>query len=167
MQYGVRSAEYGMKGILTAVIIVLIVASAGIAQTTKPMDDKQAVRQVVDKFLEDLGQLRIDAVAELLMPDALIGIVRKRGETMESTTTTGAAWLDRMRLAKTKFEEPIYNVDITIDSGALAHVRADFTVNIADKIVSHGVDHFTLVKTDAGWKIASAVYTSIPGPPKK
>ena len=56
---------------------------------------------------------------------------------------------------------------MTIDNEALAYVRADFAVNIAGNTVSHGVDHFTLVKTEEGWKIAVAAYTSVPGPPEK
>jgi ketosteroid isomerase-like protein len=143
--------------------------SVGAAQTATPpaMDDKSAVLQTIDNFLDDLGALRIDAVAKHLTPDALIVVVRKRSEGMESTTTTGTAWLDRMKKAKTKFEEPIHNVQITIDSEALAYVRADFVVNIAENTVSHGVDHFTLVKTDSGWKVAAVAYTSIPGAPGK
>ena len=85
---------------------------------------------------------------------------------MENTTATGKAWIDRLTMSKTKFEEPIHNVHITIDSEALAYVRADFVVNIADNTLSHGVDQFTLIKTSDGWKIAAAAHTSIPGLPE-
>mgnify|MGYP002833666497 FL=1 len=145
--------------------MLLMGTSVGIAQTATA-DAKQAVLQKVEQFLEDLGALRIDAVAKHLTPDALIVTVRKRGDSMESKTTTDKAWIDRLKMSKTKFEEPIHNVHITIDSEALAYVRADFVVNIAENTLSHGVDQFTLIKTSDGWKIATAVYTSIPGPPE-
>ena len=186
---GVGSAEWGIKGLVVLSIMLLMGTSVGIAQTAtadakqavlqkveRTLDDlvllsdtvdaKQAVLQKVEQFLEDLGALRIDAVAKHLTPDALIVTVRKRGDSMESTTTTGKAWIHRLKMSKTKFEEPIHNVHITIDSEALAYVRADFIVYIAENTLSHGVDQFTLIKTSDGWKIAAAAYTSIPGLPE-
>jgi len=162
---GVGSAEWGIKGLVVLSIMLLMGTSVGIAQTTTA-DAKQAVLQKVEQFLEDLGALRIDAVAKHLTPDALIVTVRKRGDSMESTTATGKAWIDRLKMSKTKFEEPIHNVHITIDSEALAYVRADSVVDIAENTLSHGVDQFTLIKTSDGWKIAAAAYTSIPGLPE-
>ena len=162
---GVRSAACGIKGLVILSIMLLMGTSVGIAQTATA-DAKQVVLQKVEQFLEELGTLRIDAVAKHLTADALIVNVRKRGDSMESKTTTGKAWIDRLKMSKTKFEEPIHNVHITIDSEALAYVRADVVVNIAENTLSQGVDQFTLIKTSDGWKIAAAAYTSIPGPPE-
>ena len=92
---GVRSAACGIKGLLILSIMLLMGTSVGIAQTATA-DAKQAVLQKVEQFLEDLGALRIDAVAKHLTPDALIVTVRKRGDSMESKTTTDKAWIDRL-----------------------------------------------------------------------
>ena len=51
---------------------------------------------------------------------------------------------------------------VTIDSGVLAHVRADFQVLVDGSLNSTGVDQFTLVKEADGWKIAAVAFTSIP-----
>ena len=60
-----------------------------------------------------------------------------------------------------KFREPLTNVRVTIDSNALAYLRADFQVVREGKTVSHGVDQFTLVREDGRWKLAAVAYTSM------
>ena len=60
------------------------------------------------------------------------------------------------------FREPITNLKVTIDSGHLAYVRADFQVVRDAKAQSRGVDQFTLTREGDAWKIAVIAYTSMP-----
>jgi hypothetical protein len=41
-------------------------------------------------------------------------------------------------------------------------VRADFQIMRDGKVVSHGVDHFTLIREASRWKFAVIAYTSMP-----
>jgi hypothetical protein len=109
------------------------------------------VRQRVEEFLMKLGTRDVAAVRTMLAPKAFVAIAREKDGAYTNTYQTGE-----------EFEEPLTNVRVTIDSGALAYVRADFKVVRDGKVLSSGVDHFTLLKEPDGWKIAVIAYTSNP-----
>ncbi len=60
-----------------------------------------------------------------------------------------------------QFEERISNVEVTIDSGELAYLRADFEIVREGKVVTYGVDVFTLLRIGDEWKIATISYTNL------
>jgi hypothetical protein len=136
---------------------------AGLAQA----GDEAAVRRTVEDFLERLGNHELDTLAADFAPKALIVVTRQRQGAFVNGIQTAEEWLAGLRASQnpTKFEEPITNVKVTIESGHLAHLRADFQVLRDGKAVSHGVDHFTLVREPTGWKIALIAYTSLPVTP--
>ena len=129
------------------------------------VDQEAAVRQTVEQFLLHLGDHRFDDVAADLAPKALVAVTRQgRDGQWTNTFQTGEEWLAQLRRNPnpTTFREPITNATVTIDSGRLAFVRADFQVVRDGTPMSRGVDEFTLVREASGWKIAVVAYTSIP-----
>jgi imidazolonepropionase-like amidohydrolase len=131
--------------------------------------EEKQIRDVVEKFLLDLGDHRYDAVAAALAPKSFIAVTRQGREPAAGWTNSyqaGEEWLAQLRRNSnpTTFREPITNVTVTIDSNQLAFVRADFQVMRDGVAVSKGVDEFTLVREPSGWKIAVVAYTSIPIP---
>lgn len=157
-----------------ACALVLLLTSAAAAQTVSPglehanpemnAPAQRVVRQSVEAFLEKLGSRDVAGVRALLAPMALVAVVRQqRDGTFANSYQTGAEFLAQFEknADQPTFEEPIANVSVTIDSERLAHVRADFTVVRDGKVISSGVDHFTLLKESDGWKIAVIAYTSL------
>jgi imidazolonepropionase-like amidohydrolase len=128
------------------------------------VDQEAAVRQTVETFLLHLGDHQWDAVAADLAPKAIVAVTRQRDAQWSNTYQTGDEWLAALRRNPnpTTFREPITNVVVTIDSGQLAYVRADFTVTREGQTQSRGVDQFTLVREGDAWKVAVVAYTSIP-----
>jgi imidazolonepropionase-like amidohydrolase len=124
------------------------------------VDQQSDVEAAVERFLMHLGDGDFDKVAVDLAPKSIVVIAR--GGT--NTYQTGEEWLAVLRRNTnfTKFREPITNLHITIDSEALAYVRADFEVVRDGKTQSHGVDQFTLTREGGAWKIAVVAFTSIP-----
>jgi ketosteroid isomerase-like protein len=162
----------------------LLLATPGAAQTVSPglehanpemsAPARREIRQRVEEFLKRLGDRDVAAVRALLAPKMLIAVVRQRPSTgaqgdgtFANTYQTGEEFLAQFEknAAQPKFEEPLTNVVVTIDSDRLAYLRADFTVVREGKVASSGVDHFTLVKEADGWKIAMIAYTSLPAKP--
>ena len=76
---------------------------------------------------------------------------------------TADKWLEKMRNnpSPAPFEERLSNVEITIDSGELAYLRADFEIVQEGKVVSYGADVFTLLRSGDEWKIAALAYTNL------
>jgi hypothetical protein len=128
--------------------------------------DAKPVQEAVEAFLLHLGEGEFDKVAADLSAKALIVVVRQQNNDWNNTYQTGEAWVASLKgnANFAKFREPISNVKVTVDSGRLAYVRADFEVVRDGKSLSHGVDQFTLVREDGMWKIAVVAYTSLPGP---
>jgi ketosteroid isomerase-like protein len=129
--------------------------------------DEADVRRAVAQFLDDLGHRRVDALPAQLAPKASLAITRQRDGAWTVTTQTADEWLAGLKAqtSPTPFAEPLTNVSVHVESGQLAHVRADFTVVSAGEVRSHGVDYFTLVKDAGAWKLVHLAYTSIPGAP--
>lgn len=143
--------------------VVSVVASMGLAPAPDAAD-KAAVREVVEQFLQHLGDGDFDRVAADMTPKAIVVVTRERDGKWGNTYQTGEEWVAGLKKNPnfTKFREPISNVLTTIDSDALAYLRADFQVVRDGKALSHGVDQFTLVREDGRWKVAAVAYTSIP-----
>jgi imidazolonepropionase-like amidohydrolase len=142
------------------------------------VDEEKAVRETVERFLLHLGDHQWDAVSADLAPKALVVVSRQRpaapdpggaaaaagNPAWSNTFQTGDEWLAALRRNPnpTMFREPLANVAVTIDSGRLAYVRADFQVVRDGQVQSTGVDQFTLVRDGGEWRLALIAYTSVP-----
>lgn len=164
--------------ILRSSVLVLLLAAPAAAQVVSPgleqanpemtAPARREVQRRVEEFLKKLGSRDVAGVRALLAPKALIAIVRQqRDGTFTNTYQTGDEFMAQFEKnsSQPKFEEPLDDVVVTIDSDRLAYVRADFRVVRDGKTVSSGVDHFTLLKEADGWKISVVAYTSLPAQP--
>jgi ketosteroid isomerase-like protein len=143
------------------------VVSPGLEQANPEMTmaDRREVQARVEEFLKKLGGRDVAGVRAMLAPKVLIASVRQQRDGSFANTYQSreefVAQLEK-NAGQPKFEEPLTNVMVTIDSGRLAYVRADFAIMRDGKAASTGVDHFTLVKEADEWKVASLAYTSLP-----
>jgi len=170
-----------MKTIVLTLVASLLTVSSW-PHLLAQAGEQKAVQDAVEGFLLHLGDGEFDTVAADLAPKSLVIVARERdgqppraGETTApgaaptserkwaNTFQTGEEWLAALRRNDhfVKFREPLTNVRVTIDSNALAYVRADFQVVRDGKAVSYGVDQFTLVKENDRWKLAGVAYTSM------
>jgi hypothetical protein len=133
------------------------------AQTSSSAREAE-VRQAVETFVTDLENLDYHKVAATLTPRALVVIVRERQGTFVTTTLSRDEWLASLwgNPSPARFEEPLSNLRVTIDSDHLAHVRADFRILQNGVQTSSGVDQFTLVREATAWKVAAVAFTSVP-----
>lgn len=154
-----------MRFVCAVAAALSVVASASV-HAQSMTGDQQAVRQKVEEFLTKLGNRDLAGVRAAMTPKALMVVVRQRDGAFVNSLQTGEEWLAQLEKNANapKFEEPLTNVHVTVDSRHLGYLRADFTVVRDGKVLSSGVDHFTLVKEPDGWKIAAAAYTSLPAP---
>jgi imidazolonepropionase-like amidohydrolase len=150
---------------------VVVDRTAGDPGSRQHSESAETIKAFVERFLLDLGNHEIDKVAATLAPKSIVVIARQRPATATSpaewtnSEQTGDEWIAALKgnTNFTMFREPLTNVTVTIDSDHLAYLRADFQVVRDGKVVSHGVDQFTLVRDPSGWKFTVIAYTSIPG----
>jgi ketosteroid isomerase-like protein len=167
-----------MKLTVSLLLATLATSAAAAAQVVSPgleranpemargADVRKEVRARVEEFLKLLGNRDVAGVRDMLAPKALVVVVRQREAAFTTTYQTGEEFIAQFEKnsSQPKFEEPITNVAVTVDSAHLAFVRADFKVVRDGKVVSSGVDQFTLAREDDTWKIAVMAYTSLPAP---
>ncbi len=155
-----------MRTFATLAMLACAWTAAPVAQTS----DRKAVQDAVEAFLLHLGDHEFDKVANDLAAKSLVVVVRERpanGAGQPEWTNsyqTGEAWLEALKKNPnpTTFREPLSNVSVTVDSGRLAYLRADFQTVRDGKVGSSGVDQFTLTLENGAWKIAAVAYTSLP-----
>jgi hypothetical protein len=165
----------GLTALFGALCPALVLVAAVAAQVVSPGLEQAnpemtaavetEVRQRVAEFVRKLGNRDAAGVRALLAPKALIAVVRREsGDRYTASYETGDEYLARFEknASQPKFEGRLADPVITIDSGHLAHVRAEFQIVREGKVAASGVDQFTLVKERDGWKIAVMAYTSIP-----
>jgi hypothetical protein len=125
---------------------------------------EKEVNTAIDTLLEALGKHDIDTLEELFTNHAVLIVARQRDGNFVNTVQTAEEWLQEMRKNPgAPFEERLANIEITIDGGELAYLRADFEIVREGKVISHGVDVFTLLRDRNRWRVASISYTNFPG----
>lgn len=146
-------------------VIAMVVISALARPALAQPASQKGIQDAVEAFLLHLGDGDFDKVASDLAPKAIVVVAREREGKWTNTFQTGDEWLAALRrnASFSKFREPITNVHATVDSDALAYLRADFQVVRDGKPLSHGVDQFTLVREEGRWKVAVIAYTSMAG----
>jgi ketosteroid isomerase-like protein len=153
--------EVAMQRKLAAFVLFAIVLLLPLATSAQETD----VRKTIDNVLKLLGAQDIDALAYHFTNDAVLIVARHREGKWTNTVETAEKWLARMKNTPdaSPFEERLSNIEVTIDSGELAYVRADFEIVRDGKVISYGVDLFTLLRMGDAWKIAAISYTNLPG----
>jgi hypothetical protein len=149
---------------MTRAAILCVFAVALAAPGRAQPSDKKAVQEVVERFLLQLGDADYDKVAATLAPKALVVIARERDGQWANSFQTGEEWVAALKKNPnpSRFREPLSNAAITVDSGRLAYLRANFQIIRDGSAQSHGVDQFTLVRDGDAWKIAVVAFTSLP-----
>lgn len=146
-----------------------LVAATALAQPVEPGQDRAVIEAEMEihdtivQFLDVLGQLRFDAVGQFMTDDANIITARWSRSGFVNRVQGRDEWLARFAEAPPRpFREVLTNVDVDIESGELALVKADFAIVRDTGVASRGVDFFTLIRQDGRWKVASIAFTSIP-----
>lgn len=138
----------------------MVLASGSLA-AAQPSDE-DAVKALLQRFLEALGNNHLDALAAMYVPSACVGWARRRDDAWESATISFADWYaaQKVRTDRTPFHEIVEDWDIRIDLGRLAFVRAVARIERNGRTTSHNFDYFTLVKEGTGWNFLRVAYTA-------
>lgn len=118
-------------------------------------DDNHQVVSVVNKLFEAMSASDADGISSTMTPDAKL--VAAQNDKFVATTRDQFA--QRIGANKNRVVERIWNPTVLV-RGRIAMVWAEYDVYVSDKFGHCGIDAFTLLKTDAGWKISGIQYTA-------
>lgn len=147
---------------LAWLLLLLCVASPLARAAENP--DETAVKDVIERFLTELGNANLEAVAPLFVPKASIAYAQLRDGHWTAASTSFEEWHASLQAgaAGPKFREPVDRWSVQIEDGQLAFVRAETHIEREGRSTSHNIDCFILLKLDGVWKIAHGSYTSKP-----
>jgi hypothetical protein len=161
------------RQVICALLAAVMLSTAGAAMQA-PDSERSHVIAAVQSFFDSMEKADAELAKKVLMPEARFFSAAERDGKVTIRPSTGEAFVAGFSNPnRGKSLERMWNPDVRIQ-GAIAQLwtRYDFHGN---GTFSHcGIDAFSLVKTDEGWKIASAMWTvertgcapSPLGPPK-
>jgi hypothetical protein len=122
--------------------------------------DERAVLAAVDKLLGGINTRDAAAIAAVLRPTAGATIVTEAGDGPATVRTlTNPELLARFQPGAETFDERIASPAVEID-GDLAMVWAPYVFRLNGAVHHCGTNHFSLVRENGAWKIASLAWTS-------
>jgi hypothetical protein len=145
-----------MMVILTASLLAW--PAATIAQTPTEED---AVLSVVQQFFDSMTAADKTAAQEVLMPDGQYYGVREDPDSVFIKRRTHRDYLESLAKSSGVALERMWNPTVLIH-GPIAAVWVPYDFHLDGEFRHCGVDLFSLVKTDSGWRIAGTVYTIEP-----
>jgi hypothetical protein len=141
---------------LTLTVLILFISIYANAQS----DDQTAVKNTIMQFFDGMKTTDSLKLKETLAPNCSL---RSIGRTKTGESKVNEAKMEGfIKSIGTKhdgiYDERIMSYDIKIDDN-MAIAWTPYEFYISDKFSHCGVNVFTMVKTDKGWKIAGIIDT--------
>lgn len=144
------------KFLLTVTVLFIGSSGGAWADTTSP---KEEVRAVLDQIFDAMRAGDGTTLRSLILPDTPLDRISPDKPIHHGKDSDWISWVDSLKPGQA--DEQIFDVKINIE-GPLATAWTPFTIKIDGVLKSCGVNHFTLVKGDAGWKVAYLIDTHTP-----
>ena len=135
---------------------LLLIASAAPSQT--PRDTAVAT---VNEFFRAMTAHDTAALRRVQIADGVQYSARIGGDSVAIRRGTFEAFAQQMASMRDTYVERMWNPTVLVH-GPLAVVWAPYDIHRNREFMHCGVDAFTLLRTPAGWKIATVSYTAEP-----
>ncbi|UCH85188.1 MAG: nuclear transport factor 2 family protein [Candidatus Latescibacterota bacterium] len=145
-------------------ITILVVAGYlmwGATAGAETMSEEDAILAVVQQFFDSMAAGDKDKAAATLMPDGQYYGLREDPDSLYLKRRTHQKYLEGLSSTTEAAVERMWNPTVLIHN-RIAVVWAPYDFHVGGEFRHCGVDAFSLVKTEAGWRIAGIVYTIEP-----
>lgn len=157
MIYKSRPEKSDMKKTLTTLLVSLMLTTA----VADEADDRATVMDVIETFFAGLTAKDTDSMRQIMTEDGILYGYRETAEGLVVFNPTHAAYLENLASREGIPVERIWDVEIMLhDRIAVVWTPYDF---YSDGVFSHcGMNSFSMLKTDDGWKITGVVFSVQP-----
>lgn len=140
---------------------IFLLALVPLLANAETPTEKDRIISVVNQFFTVLETRDVKLAEKILMTDGGYFSTRTKDNKQLIKYTTFKAMIESLPKSKENYKEVMANPRVLIDGDiAMLWTKYKFYVN---GTVSHGgVDSFSLIKTETGWKIAGIIYNVIP-----
>lgn len=140
------------------VVLLLVTALPRVAQA-QPEED--AVVQTVQRFFDAMAARDTAAMAAVVIPEGRYFSVLDTDEGRQIGGGLNADFLTLLATTDQHFLERMWEPRVLIHGG-IAVLWTEYDFHRGSDFSHCGVDAFSLVRTDDGWKVAAIVYTVEP-----
>ena len=152
-----------MKPILAFLALLLSFGRTAAAPDSGPTgDDRGAVVKVVQQFFDALRDKDGAALTATCTAGAQFTSGRPATDGYAVKSRPVEADAARIAASKDAWLERMWSPTVHLD-GRIAVVWTRYDFHLNGKMSHNGLDCFTLIKTDQGWKIVCGAYTVEPG----
>ena len=156
-----------MKPVGSLLLIAALFSSASVpVVAAPPAPDRDQVLKVVQNFFDALAANDVEAYRALFVPATQITSTRNTPDGFSIRRRTVEDDSQKMPSSQNRLLERMWNPIVQVQ-GRVAVVWTPYDFHLNGRFSHSGVDVFSLLKTDTGWKIASVVYSVEPGTPSQ
>ncbi|UCG51600.1 MAG: nuclear transport factor 2 family protein [Candidatus Latescibacterota bacterium] len=148
-------------GRVLPVLIVLVSLAYGTTVAAQDTSEEDVVLAVVQQFFDSMTANDKEAASKTLMPHGQYYSVREDPKGLYVKRRSHQEYLEGLSDSDDGMVERIWNPTVLIH-GRIAVVWVPYDFHMNGEFRHCGVDAFSLVKTDEGWRIAGIVYTVEP-----
>lgn len=140
----------------TLVAALLLAPAIARAQTAR-----DSVISTVDQFFRAMAVRDTAAIAGLLTPDGTFFALRAQADTLAYSIRSNAAWVRQLGASRDTLVERMWTPTVMVH-GPLAVLWTPYDIYRNGVFLHCGVDAFTLIRTNAGWRIGTIAFTMEP-----
>ena len=138
-----------------------LIASAHSLLAQTPRTPRDSVVAAVNEFFRAMTARDTAATNRIQLNDGVMFAMRVQGDSAPISRRGADAWVRQLASTRDTLVERMWNPIVQVH-GPLATVWAPYDIHRNGQFVHCGIDAFTLLRTPAGWKIASIAYTAEP-----
>ena len=142
-------------------LFIFISVSIGAQSQLNDEKEKSLILEKVQLFFQSLKKQDTTLYSSLFMPEATGWAVWVKNDSIKYNTWRNADRVKRLINPMAIVEEKLLSYEIKIHK-QLAMAWVPYTLSISGEFSHCGVDLFTFIKTDQGWKINSYSFTVEP-----
>lgn len=120
-----------------------------------------AVRQLIERYFKSWSSRDLERYGQCFLPQAAVQLIDQQGRV---TTMPLGPFLKTQQIAQQQAKQPMIETPESIDVRFEAQLaRAVVRWKLVDgERTDEGYDHFTLLETRGGWRIANLIFYSDP-----
>ena len=141
--------------VITCIIGILILITI---ENLYAQSDEEMVLKTIQNFFDAMEEKDTTAMKAVLFMDGQFYSVRRGPDDLIIGRTTHKVYLERLGDTEDNFRETMKSPMVHIH-GRIAVVWTNYDFFRNNTFSHTGVDAFSLIKTESGWKIAGTIYT--------
>ena len=150
-----------MKSAILLSILLLISLNSYSQNIKRWTFEEKAVLEVVDQFFEGMTRRDTATLKRIMTPEGRYYGMRESNGNWTKHTSSHEKYIDGLIHGTDLLQERIWDPEIKVHK-TVATVWAPYDIYANGNFVHCGIDAFSLIKTEKGWKIAGAVFTMEP-----